>query len=289
MDTIAAALGQIDTWDVPAGAAAVVGPDGILASRGDLHREFALASVTKLVFAAAVLVAHEERSVDLDEPAGPPGSTVRHLLAHASGLPFEGSVPLGPPATTRIYSNRGYEILGDVLAAGTAMTAAEYLHEAVVEALGMTATELRGSPAYAAVSCAADLALLAAALLAPGMILAPATVEAARTVQFPGLRGIVPGFGMQGANDWGLGPEIRDAKRPHWTGSRNSPATFGHFGRSGTFVWVDPGARCALVCLTDREFDEWAKDAWPRLSDAVLACLPAGPSAHPLERNIPGG
>lgn len=271
MDAITAGLAQIDTWGAPHAAAATVGPDGTLASRGDIHREFALASVTKLVFAVAVLVAHEERSLDLDDAAGPPGSTVRHLLAHASGLAFEGAAPLGPPATTRIYSNRGYEVLGERLEACTGMTAARYLHEAVAVPLGMSATELRGSPAYGAVSCVADLALLAAELLTAGTILAPTTVEAARTVQFPGLRGIVPGFGMQAANDWGLGPEIRDAKGPHWTGSRNSPATFGHFGRSGTFVWVDPDAGRALVCLTDREFDEWAKGAWPRLSDAVLA------------------
>lgn len=90
-------------------------------------------------------------------------------------------------------------------------------------------------------------------------------------MQFPGLRGIVPGFGMQGSNDWGLGPEIRDAKSPHWTGSRNSPETFGHFGQAGTFVWIDPVAGVGLVCLTDRDFDQWAKDAWPRLSDAVLS------------------
>ena len=39
-------------------------------------------------------------------------------------------------------------------------------------------------------------------------------------------------------------------------------------------AWSD-GLRHAVLlgcaCLTDREFGEWAKDAWPRLSDAVLA------------------
>jgi CubicO group peptidase (beta-lactamase class C family) len=75
-------------------------------------------------------------------------------------------------------------------------------------------------------------------------------------------------------NDWGLGVEIRDQKSPHWTGAQNSPATFGHFGGSGTFVWVDPEAQVALACLTDREVtsdDVWIKEAWPRFSDAVLA------------------
>ena len=72
-------------------------------------------------------------------------------------------------------------------------------------------------------------------------------------------------------NDWGLGFELRDGKSPHWTGSRNSAQTFGHFGRAGTFLWVDPVAGVALGCLTTLEFGDWAKEAWPRLSDAVLA------------------
>ncbi len=51
---------------------------------------------------------------------------------------------------------------------------------------------------------------------------------------------MLPGFGVQRPNDWGLGFEIRDAKSPHWTGSANSGRTYGHFGQSGTFIWVDP-------------------------------------------------
>jgi CubicO group peptidase (beta-lactamase class C family) len=72
------------------------------------------------------------------------------------------------------------------------------------------------------------------------------------------------------ALDWGLGFELRDGKTPHWTGSRNSPETFGHFGGSGSFLWVDPVAGIALACLTDRRYGPWALEAWPALSDAVL-------------------
>jgi CubicO group peptidase (beta-lactamase class C family) len=92
-------------------------------------------------------------------------------------------------------------------------------------------------------------------------------------VVFPGLAGVLPGIGRQEPNDWGLGFELKDAKRPHWTGSGNSPATFGHFGGSGTFLWVDPTAGIACTCLTDLDFGDWALDAWPALSDAVLAEL----------------
>ena len=71
--------------------------------------------------------------------------------------------------------------------------------------------------------------------------------------------GVLPGFGYQPHCDWGLGFEIRDRKAPHWTGSRNSPRTFGHFGQSGSFLWVDPEARVACASLADRDFGDWAK------------------------------
>ena len=90
-------------------------------------------------------------------------------------------------------------------------------------------------------------------LLAPTLVDA-ATLAEATTVQFPGLAGIVPGFGRMDPCDWGLGFEIRDGKAPHWTATANSPATFGHFGGSGTFLWVDPDAGVACAALTDRDF-----------------------------------
>ena len=87
----------------------------------------------------------------------------------------------------------------------------------------------------------------------------------------PGLVGVLPGWGRMDPNDWGLGFELRDHKQPHWTGRGNSPRTFGHFGATGTFLWVDPDAGLACGALTDRDFGDWAKEAWPRFSDAVLA------------------
>jgi CubicO group peptidase (beta-lactamase class C family) len=128
---------------------------------------------------------------------------------------------------------------------------------------------LGGSPAHGVTGTLRDLLGVARELLAPERV-SPGLLAEAASVQFPGLDGVLPGFGRMEPNDWGLGLELRDEKRPHWTGAANSPRTFGHFGRSGGFLWVDPDRGLALTCLTDLDFGEWAKDAWPRLADAVL-------------------
>ncbi|HEY7195718.1 MAG TPA: serine hydrolase domain-containing protein [Gaiellaceae bacterium] len=266
------ALEVIDTWGADHAAAAVVGPDGVRAVHGPEDWTFRWASVTKLVTASAALVAAEEGIVELDEPAGPEGSTVRHLLAHASGLPFDGPEPIARPGERRIYSNTGFEALAAFIEERAEMPFAEYAAAAILEPLGMTSTELRGSPAAGLRGPLADLLRFARELLAPGFV-APETFAEATTIVFPGLIGVLPGIGRQEPMDWGLGFELRDAKAPHWTGSRNSPRTFGHFGGAGTFLWVDPDAGVALACLTDRAFDDWALEAWPALSDAVLGEL----------------
>jgi CubicO group peptidase (beta-lactamase class C family) len=197
---------------------------------------------------------------------------VRHLLPHASGLPPDGRTPIARPGERRIYSNAGFELLAESVAAAAEMPFEEYLRLAVLEPLGL-GVRLRGSAASGIVGVLDDLAALGRELLAPSLV-ASETLREATTVQFSGLVGVLPGFGRMEPNDWGLGFELRDAKSPHWTGARNSPRTFGHFGRSGTFLWVDPEAKLALACLTDRTFGDWAKQAWPRLADAVLAEAP---------------
>ena len=265
-----AALDALAAWPVDHAAGAVVDRTGVRETAGDTGWVTALASVTKPLFALACLVAVEEGTLALDQPAGPPGATVRHLLAHASGLPFEGETPLAAPGRRRIYSNTGFEVLGETLAAAAGMTAAGYLAEAVLGPLGMGATELRGSPAKDAWSSGADLARLAAELLAPTLVAAE-TLADATAEQFPGLAGVVPGLGSFDPNPWGLGFELKGAKSPHWTAPGGSPRTFGHFGGAGTFLWVDPDAGVACAVLTDREFGDWARDRWPDLSATVLS------------------
>ena len=265
------ALHQIDAWDVPFAAAGVTRPGQELATRGDTARPVRLASVSKPVTALAILVAAEEGVVDLDEPAGPPGATVRHLLAHASGLPFEGTTPIAPPGRRRIYSNEGFRLLGEHLARAAEMPFADYVRAAVVEPLGLS-LDPSGHPGAGMHGSLDDVLALARELLAPRLVAAETHAEMT-SVQFPGLDGVLPDFGRFTPLDWGLGVELRGAKEPHWSGTRTSPRTFGHFGGSGTFLWVDPKLEIACAALTTREFGDWAKEAWPRLSDAVVGEL----------------
>jgi len=260
-----------------------------VSTTGDTTRVHAWASVTKPATALAVLVAAEEGTVDLDEPAGPPGSTVRHLLAHASGLGPEPGPPIEAPGVRRIYSNAGYGLLGELVANRAGMTFAEYLTAGVLEPLGMTSTSAVGSPAGTAAAGLAgpldDLVALGREWARPTLV-SPVTGAVATAVAFGELAGVLPGYGPYDPCDWGLGVEIRGAKRPHWTGSANSPATYGHFGQTGSFLWVDPVAGVLCAGLADRPFGVWASRAWPALADAVLAEVRDGPDGPP--RRVPG-
>lgn len=261
-------------WPVDRVAVGVTDADRSLGLAGDPNWVTAVASVSKLLVGMAALVAWEEETIDLDEPAGPEGSTVRHLLAHASGLAFDDDRQLARPGSRRIYSNVGIDLFSRYLAAKAGMDFSDYLRQAVLDPLDMSSTVLKGPPSHGIWSNVADLLRFGRELLRPTLV-HPDTLAEATRPQFPELKGVLPGIGSFDPNPWGLTFEIRDAKHPHWTGGRNSPATFGHFGGSGTFLWVDPEAGLATVCLTDRDFDLWALRVWPELSDRVLETFAA--------------
>ncbi|MGV0646437.1 serine hydrolase domain-containing protein [Mycolicibacterium sp. XJ2546] len=266
------ALDAIADWPVTTAAAAVVGPSGVLAEHGDVAHGFRLASVTKPLVARAAHVAVEEGAFGLDTEAGPEGSTVRHLLAHATGYSMNSAELMAKPGTRRVYSNYGFTVLAETLEQASGIEFGRYLTEAVFQPLGMAATSLTGGASaagFGATSSVADLAAFAGDLLRPSIVSGQMHAEAT-SVQFPDLTGVLPGFGVQRPNDWGLGFEIRGNKSPHWTGSANSDQTYGHFGQSGTFLWVDPAVDLALVVLADRDFGDWAYELWPALSDEVL-------------------
>jgi CubicO group peptidase (beta-lactamase class C family) len=213
------------------------------------------------------MVAAEEGVVDLDEAAGPPGCTVRHLLAHASGLPFEGTEPIAPPGRRRIYSNAGFRVLGAHLHARAEMPFAEYVRAAICDPLGI-GLDPHGDPGSGMHASLDDVLALGRELLAP-RIVAQETLDEMTSIQFPGLPGVLPDYGRFDPLDWGLGVQL-NTHAPTWMGTKTSPRAFGHFGGSGTFLWVDPEPRVVCVALTDRAFGEWSKEAWPALSDGVL-------------------
>lgn len=263
-------LALIENWPVPTAAAGVVRGDGtVLGTHGPVDRRFRLASVTKPLAAYAALVAYEEGAIELDEPAGPPGSTVRHLLAHTSGLAFDEHRVTAPPGERRLYSNAGFEQLGDHIAEATEIPFPEYLRQAVLEPLGMTSTSLEGSPAKDGFSTVGDLLRFAAELQAP-RLLDPRTVAEAMTVQYPGTKGVLPGYGHQNPNDWGSAS--RSATPSHRTG-RGVPPRRAPSGTSVSRVRScgSTPPRGSRARLTDRAFGAWAVEVWPVFTDAVLA------------------
>ena len=272
----------IAEWPAERVAAVATTPDGPELV-GDVDAVFRLASITKVLTALAVMVAVEEGSVDLDTPLPAEldngrGVTLRMLLAHAGGYPFESSEgdPIDP-LTRRVYSNTGIEMVGDTLARSTSMSAVDYITDAVMTPLAMTSTTMSGSVAHGASASASDGSRLLDELLEPTLV-SRATIDEMTRIQYPDLAGIVPGVGRFDPCPWGLGVEIKGAKSPHWMGRDTSARTFGHFGGAGTMAWADPDSGRTLVALTDLPFDRWGGTAvrhWGTLSDLVSGARPA--------------
>lgn len=259
---------QFATWPVDrAGYAVLVG--GAVADRAGDDGIFELASIAKLFGAMTAMIALEEGSLDLDEAAGPPGSTVRHLLAHAAGYDFDSDRIIAGVGARRVYSNTGIEEYASHLEDRTGMAYSEYLRLGVLEPLGLTETVLYGSPAQGMRSSVDDIATFAAELMRPTLV-SEETLRIARSPVFEDLAGVLPGIGRFDPNTFGLAIEVKDGKHPHWAGRRTSPETFGHFGGAGTFLWVDPTIDVAVVALTDRGFDSWAMQVWPEFSDLIV-------------------
>ena len=287
-------LPALEAFDFPVGLV-LTGDGQVLAEAGETDEVFPFASVTKPIVAWSALVAVDRGLLSLDDPATPassgdgggaggsddggaraghqvalPGATMRHLLSHSSGIAFDSDAVLAPPARRRVYSNRGIEILGERLVEATGTPLEEWVETTVLEPLGMASVSMPGSPAYSGQGSAGDLSLFARELAAPTLV-SPSLARQACDVVLPELDGVLPGYGRQSPNDFGLGVEIRGSKHPHWTGAGNSPQTFGHFGQAGSFIWVDPVAGRQAVFLGARPFGRTHVEAWPALSDQLLA------------------
>ena len=306
LGALAVLQSEVNSWPVAHFGLWAIGyggePPGRVVKLGEMKAQFWLASLSKPISALAVLVGFEEGLFALDDPVSPLEISWRELLCHASGLAYDHAGAVGiadlelhfgsdsvrrsgyfirGPRQRRIYSNLGFEVLAHALSSEANMPFHQYVREAVLEPLEMRSTTIepdrleQAGPSGAAAGVAStveDMAKFTEALIAPKLISA-ATIAEATTNQIGILPGILPGYGVQENNAWGLGFEIRDSKQPHWSAPSNSGETFGHFGRSGTFLWIDPIAQVALCFLGDRPFDDFAKSAWPRLSETVLNYL----------------
>lgn len=264
-----------------------ISKDGLVSidfsSQGGFKAPFA--SVTKLVTALALLVAVDDESVSPeDEVLQGKCVTVASLLSHSSGITPDG-VPsltaedhsfISPVGRRRIYSNLGYEILALHLEQVTSMRFQDYVMDAVIVPAGMKGTNFSSEhfvnggngAATGLVGTVDDLVMLVEAMTGP-KLLSYRSLSLLSTPYIPGISGVLPGFGLMKDNQWGLGAEIRDSKSPHWSGVSNSRYTYGHFGRSGSLVWVDPEIERFMVFLSSRDFGSWSKELWPKLSEYV--------------------
>lgn len=259
---------ELAAMPVNSASAAVIGIDGII----DVHdtgQRYPWASVTKIASALTILDACIEGVVSLDDPVGPPGSTLGHLLCHASGYTFDSTKAVAKPGTHRVYSNANTEVAAEHLSKATGRSFGAELIMRVLDLLDMGSATLDGPPSRGLTGTIHDMALMAHELLEPKLVL-PTVVQLASTPVYPELDGVLPGFGRQQHNLWGYGCEVRGDKSPHWTAPGNSEVTFGHFGMSGSFCWVDPVAELACVFVCDRDFDTWAAEVWPPFSQKVL-------------------
>lgn len=73
---------------------------------------------------------------------------------------------------------------------------------------------------------------------------------------------------------WGLGVDIRDHKKPHWTPPNASPRTFGHAGASGCVVWHDPDAGVSWAILGTRTADNgWLVRGASKMAQEILPAI----------------
>ncbi|HET7218732.1 MAG TPA: serine hydrolase domain-containing protein, partial [Vicinamibacterales bacterium] len=147
----------------------------------DADTVFRIASMTKSFTAMAILKLRDDGRLSLDDPAeryvpelkglryptsDAPRITIRHLLTHSAGFPednpwgdqqlaksddefarlLRGGIPFSNvPGMAYEYSNYGFAILGRIVSAAARKPSDEYIDQAILRPLGMTATTLHAA------------------------------------------------------------------------------------------------------------------------------------------------
>lgn len=242
--------------------------------------------------------------------AGVPADVAPRHAAYAEGLDWRALgeacllTPPEFPAGRRVhYSNVGYGLLALAVERRTGLGYAQALHELVLGPLGAEGylgdepprapaalANVRGTHAGGAlepfnsrfwrslalpwaglITTAAGALAIVRAFRRPGF-LAPALATAATSDQTSGLGGgfIEPLYWEP--CPWGLGPEVRGAKEPHWVAPAAGPDSFGHSGASGCLAWYAPAADTAFAILGARTADSgWLLRRAPAICEAILA------------------
>lgn len=216
------------------------------------------------------------------------------------------SAPINPAWHHVQYSNLGYGLLGIVLERLTGQSCTAALRNLVLTPLGIRGT--LGDPTDGAVATIADvrgrhrgsnletfnspfwrkLALpwaglctdaagalaLVAAFLPHSDFLTPALREVAVRDHTQGRSGgFMPPLWWH-PSPWGLGPELRGVKAPHWVSPQFAPTSFGHSGASGVFVWADESSMVRIVMLGARAADSgWMLRHGPQITSLVITQL----------------
>jgi CubicO group peptidase (beta-lactamase class C family) len=132
-----------------------------------------------------------------------------------------------------------------------------------------------GSPWGGVMSTAGDLAKFAEMLLAGGkaggrQLLSPAVIEAAARNQLAAMPD-VPEEDRR-CRPWGLGWRLNWPGHPDTFGDLLGPNVYGHWGATGTLLWIDPDSDAYAVVLTNEPKDVCAS-LLVRLSNAIAGAF----------------
>jgi len=237
--------------------------------------------------------------------------TVKHLLTHTSGLPplpdellktvknkdeWMAKLLAQPlafaPGTSSSYSGTGFALLAEIAERLTGKDFAVFTREKLFDPLGMKNTGygppeelakriapvgdyapplkrlVRGSDGLYAT--ASDLSAFAQMLLNGG-VYAQQRVLRRSTIQQFTTRNPVPGSDQGSALGWLAPGSIISS------GQLLSPQSYGHFGVTGTMMWIDPARQMFIILLDNTTYPDPANrkipTVWGTLPDAVISAL----------------